>query len=39
VLSDLIEFESRSVSRPAAFQRMQERVGWYDLKVLAAVSQ
>jgi response regulator RpfG family c-di-GMP phosphodiesterase len=38
VLGDLIDYEARGVSRPAAFQRMQERVGWYDLKVLASVS-
>jgi response regulator RpfG family c-di-GMP phosphodiesterase len=39
VLGDLIELEGQSVSRPAAFARMQERVGWYDLKVLAAASR
>ena len=38
VLSDLIELEDQSLSRPAAFQKMQERTGWYDPKVLTAVS-
>ena len=38
VLSDLLELEDQSLSRPAAFQKMQERQGYYDLKVLTAVS-
>ena len=38
VLSDLIELEDQSLSRPVAFQRMQERAGCYDPKVLTAVS-
>jgi response regulator RpfG family c-di-GMP phosphodiesterase len=39
VLSDLIDLEVGLVSRGAAFQQMQERIGWYDLKVLAGVSR
>jgi response regulator RpfG family c-di-GMP phosphodiesterase len=39
VLSDLVDCETRSLSRPVAFQQMRERVGWYDLEVLAAVSR
>jgi len=39
VLGDLVDLECRAVSRAAALQRMQERVGWYDLTVLAAVSR
>jgi response regulator RpfG family c-di-GMP phosphodiesterase len=39
VLGDLIEFEAKSGCRSVAFQRMQERIGWYDPKVLAAVSR
>ncbi len=38
VLSDLLELEDQSLSRPAAFQKMQERKEWYDPKVLASVS-
>ena len=38
VLSDLIELEEESFSRPAAFQKMRERAGRYDPKVLTAVS-
>ena len=38
VLSDLLELEDQSLSRPAAFHKMQERKGWYDPKVLASVS-
>lgn len=39
VLTDLIDLEVGLVPRAAAFQQMQERIGWYDLKVLAAVSR
>lgn len=39
VLGDLVDLECRAVSRAAAIQRMQERVGFYDLTVLAAVSR
>lgn len=38
VLSDLLELEDQSLSRPAAFQKMQERNGRYDPKVLNSVS-
>ena len=38
VLSDLIELEEKSFSRPVAFQKMRERIGRYDPKVLTAVS-
>lgn len=38
-LGDLVELEASSDSRPVAFQRMQERIGWYDPEVLAAVSR
>jgi len=39
VLTDLIDLEVGLAPRAAAFQQMQERIGWYDLKVLAAVSR
>lgn len=39
VLGDLVDFEARTISRGAAFQQMQERIGWYDLEVLSAVSR
>lgn len=39
VLSDLSELEAKSISRAVAMQTMRDRVGWYDLKVLAAVSR
>jgi response regulator RpfG family c-di-GMP phosphodiesterase len=39
VFGDLLDFEAKSVSRSAAFAHMQERVGWYDLKVLGAASR
>lgn len=39
VLSDLVDFEFQNVSRSAAFQKMQEHIGWYDLQVLSAVSR
>ena len=39
VLSDLVDYEARSISLPVAFQQMRERVGWYDLEVLAAASR
>ena len=39
VLSDLVDYEARAISRPVAFQQMRERVGWYDLEVLAAASR
>ena len=38
VLSDLLDLEGESFSRPEAFQKMQARNGWYDPKVLTAVS-
>jgi hypothetical protein len=38
VLSDLIAFESRGVSKEVAFQRMQEQTGTYDPDALATVS-
>ena len=39
VLIDLIEFEFQAVSIPEALGKMAERHGWYDLKVLGAVSR
>ena len=39
VLGDLVDFETRAFARNAAFQQMQERIGWYDLEVLSAVSR
>ena len=39
VLGDLIAIETKSVSKAAAFQRLQERKGWYDPEVLAAASR
>lgn len=38
VLHDLIELEAQGFSRHEAFAQMQERTGWYDPKVLTAVS-
>jgi response regulator RpfG family c-di-GMP phosphodiesterase len=39
VLNALIEAETASVSRPAAFQRMMDQAGHFDHKVVAAVSR
>lgn len=39
VLGDLVDFEARTVSRGVAFQQMHERIGWYDLEVLSAISR
>ena len=39
VLGDLAAIEAKAVSKAGAFQRMQERKGWYDPDVLAAASR
>ena len=39
VLSDLITLESKGLSKSAAFQQMQQTVGWYDPNVLASASR
>jgi response regulator RpfG family c-di-GMP phosphodiesterase len=39
VLMDLIEFEAHCVPIPVALQKMTDRCGWYDLKVLGAASR
>lgn len=39
VLMDFVALEASEGSRPLALQVMRERIGWYDLEVLAAVSR